>query len=74
MLNKWIDYLIRLVLVTLAIIWFFMLYSDNSLLVLLGIILLIDTTLYLLTKERSDLSSNIKHVNKKFLKELHLKK
>ncbi|WP_125772595.1 hypothetical protein [Companilactobacillus furfuricola] len=74
MLNKWIDYFIRIVLITLAIIWFFLLYSDSSLLVLLAIILLIGTTLYLITKEQSDLSSNISNLRKKFRHELHMKK
>ncbi|AKP67275.1 hypothetical protein [Companilactobacillus ginsenosidimutans] len=74
MLNKWIDYLIRLILITLAIIWFFLLYSDSSLLVLLAIILLIGTTIYLIMKEQSDLTSNMHNIRKKFLNELHIKK
>ncbi len=74
MLNKWIDYLIRIVLITLAIIWFFLLYSDSSLLVLLAIVLLIGTTLYLIIKEQSDLHSNIHNIRKKFMHQTHPKK
>ncbi|WP_125710686.1 hypothetical protein [Companilactobacillus zhongbaensis] len=74
MLNKWVDLLIRIALITLAVIWFILLYSNSSLLGILAVILLVGTTLYLITKEQSDLSSNISDLKKKFLHELHLKK
>ncbi|MCH4009899.1 hypothetical protein [Companilactobacillus sp.] len=74
MLNKWIDYAIRLILIALAIYWFTLLYSDSSLLVILAIILLVGTTLYLITKEQSDLSANLRNLRHKFRNDLHFKK
>ncbi|MFD1472144.1 hypothetical protein [Companilactobacillus mishanensis] len=73
MKNKWIDYFIRLVIISLSIVWFFMLYSDSSMLVLLAIVLLIGTTLYLIVKEQSDFTTNVHNLKRKF-NHLHFKK
>jgi len=59
MLNKWVDYFIRILLISLAIVFFCLLYSDSSFLVPLAIILLVGTTLYLITKEQSNFTSNV---------------
>lgn len=74
MLNKWVDYFIRLSLIILAIIWFRLLYSDSSYLVVLAIILLVGTTLYLITKEETGVSTNVHNLRRKFSHEFHLKK